>query len=64
MGWVWVRGRGGDGRLVNAGLLPGGHETGQVVRVGEEGKDELVGVGEPLLGLVGVLHALVIVRWA
>ena len=44
--------------MVDACVLPGGHEAGQVRRVGKEGEDHLEGVAQPLLGLEVEAHAL------
>ena len=51
-----ARRRCGEGGLLNAGLLPGGHETGEIFWIGEEGEDYLYGIGKPLLGLKGMRH--------
>jgi hypothetical protein len=51
-----ARRRCGEGGLFDAGLLPGRHESGEVFGIGEEGEDQLYGVGEPLLGLKGMRH--------
>ena len=42
--------------LFDTGLLPGGHQAREVLRIGEEGEDEVEGKGKPLLGLKGVGH--------
>ena len=47
----WARAEVGEGGLLDAGLLPGGHEAGQVFGVGEEGEDDARGIGKPLLGV-------------
>jgi hypothetical protein len=54
-GWVgWWRGS--VGGFFNAGVLPARHKARKIFRVGEEGKDELDGVGEPLFGVVVITH--------
>ncbi len=52
----WDGGRRSEAGLLDAGLLPAGHEARQVLWVGEEGEDELDGIGEPLHGLEGIAH--------
>ena len=45
-----------EGGVVDARALPGGHEAGEIGRVGEEGEDRLDGVGELLLGVKVETH--------
>jgi hypothetical protein len=48
--------RWGEGGLFDAGLLPGRHEAREILRIAEEGEDQLDGVREPLLGAESVAH--------
>jgi len=46
-----------EGGFFYAGVLPFGHEAWEIFGIGEEGEDELNGVGKPLFGLKCVAHA-------
>src|ERR1700722_9660218 len=37
-------------KAVDAGILPGGHQSRQILRIGEEGEDAVNREGNPLLG--------------
>lgn len=50
--WGWCD----QGGLFDAGVLPGGHESGEVGWVCEEGEDLLDGVGQPLLRVEVKVH--------
>ncbi len=44
--------------VLDARVLPGGHEAGEIGGVGEEGEDQLDGVGQPLFRLEVEAHSL------
>ncbi len=54
-GLGWGR-RWDEGSVLDAGALPGGHDFGEIGGVGEEGEDQLDGVGQPLLGFEVEAH--------
>ena len=55
------RRRGRDvGGVLDARVLPGGHEAGEVGGVGEEGEDLLEGVGQALFGLEVETHGFIV----
>ena len=58
-GFGWWRGR-DVGGVLDAGVLPGGHEAGEVGGVGEESEDLLDGVGEALFGLEVEAHGFTV----
>ena len=51
-----ARWRRGEGRFFNARILPGRHQTREILRIGEEGEDQIDRIREPLFGAVGVAH--------
>ena len=52
-----MRWRRREGGFFDAGLLPGRHEAREIFGIGEEGEDDVDGIGEPLFGVKGVAHA-------
>ena len=51
-----------EGGFFYAGVLPFGHEAWEIFGIGEEGEDELNGVGKPLFGLKCVAHVELVIR--
>ena len=45
-----------EGGVLDARVLPSGHEAGEIGGIGEEGENQLDGVGQPLLSLEVEAH--------
>ena len=53
---MWSRRRWDEGGVLDACVLPEGHQVRKVLRIGEKSEDQFEWVREPLPGVVGVAH--------